>query len=80
MNKKEMFGQFDDGTSVVANNMQITQGIENASYRGYLRAMKESGQSNGVGNVYLNGKKVGYTTAQSSHKEMVRAGLIKANS
>lgn len=80
MSKGELFGQFEDGSSIVANDMQIIQGIENASYRGHLRAMKESGQSNGVGNVYLNGKKVGYTTAQSSHKEMVRAGLIKANS
>ena len=36
-------GQFDNGKSVVANNQQITQGIEEASYRGYMRAIRESG-------------------------------------
>lgn len=39
----EIMGQFDNGKSVVANNQQITQGIEEASYRGYMRAIRESG-------------------------------------
>lgn len=77
MNKKEMFGTFDDGTSVVANNMQITQGIENASYRGIARAMREYG-GGGIGDVYLDGRKVGQTTARYSYRENVRTGLVKA--
>lgn len=39
----EIMGKFDNGKSVVANNMQITQGIEEAAYRGYMRAISESG-------------------------------------
>lgn len=42
-NHGEIMGQFDNGKSVVANNQQITKGIEEASYRGYMRAIRESG-------------------------------------
>ena len=78
MNKKEMAGTFDDGTTVVANNMQIQQGIAEASYRGISRAMKETGYG-GQGDVYLYGDKVGRLVAKSSHKEMQRTGLIKVS-
>lgn len=78
MNRKEMAGSFDDGTSIIANNMQIQQGIADASYRGLSRAIKESGYGGGVGDVILDGRKVGYTTAKYSHEENVRTGLVKA--
>ena len=78
MNKKEMAGSFDDGTAIVANNMQIQQGIADASYRGLSRAMREYGYGGGVGDVYLDGRKVGQTTARYSHQENVRTGLVKA--
>lgn len=45
MNKGEIAGKFHDGTSVVANNQHIEQGIENASYRGYMRAIRDSAGS-----------------------------------
>ncbi len=45
--KGEYFGQFDDGTSYVANNSQIevgiAKGVEDAAYRGFMRALKQSG-------------------------------------
>lgn len=45
--KGEYFGQFDDGTSYIANNNQIEMGIaagvEQAAYQGMVRAMKEMG-------------------------------------
>lgn len=77
MNRKEMAGSFDDGTSIVANNMQIQQGIADASYRGLSRALQESAIG-GIGDVYLDGRKVGMTTAKSSHNEMIRTGLTRA--
>ncbi len=43
----ELMGKFDNGQSVVANNLQITQGIEEAAYRGYMRAIADSGINNG---------------------------------
>lgn len=48
--KGEYFGQFDDGTSYIANNNQIVDGVaagvEEAAYRGMMRALSESGGSN----------------------------------
>ena len=45
--KGEYFGQFDDGTSYIANNNQIVDGVaagvEEAAYRGMMRALSESG-------------------------------------
>lgn len=45
--KGEYFGQFDDGTSYIANNNQIVEGVaagvEEAAYRGMMRAFAESG-------------------------------------
>lgn len=43
----ELMGKFDNGKSVVANNMQITEGIEEAAYRGYMRAIRDSNTSGG---------------------------------
>lgn len=45
--KGEYFGHFDDGTSYIANNNQIVDGVaagvEEAAYRGMMRALAESG-------------------------------------
>ena len=40
-NHNELVGQFSDGRTAVANNEQITAGIEEAAYRGFTRAMSE---------------------------------------
>lgn len=76
MSKGEIIGNFDDGSTIVANNMQISAGIENASYRGITRGLRE--MNIGGGDVYLDGRKVGQTTAKYSHRENVRTGLVKA--
>lgn len=77
MNKGEVMGTFDDGTSIVANNQQIISGIQQGVYSAVVSAMKQSGNG-GVGDVYLDGRKVGQTTARYSHQENVRTGLVKA--
>ena len=43
MNKHEMFGKFSDGTSVVANNMQIVEGIKAGVYDAVKGALGGSG-------------------------------------
>lgn len=77
MNKGEVMGTFNDGTSIVANNQQIISGIQQGVYSAVVSAMKQSGNG-GVGDVILDGRKVGYTTAKYSHQENVRTGLVKA--
>ncbi len=42
-NSRELVGQFSNGRTAVANNAQIEAGIEEAAYRGFLRAMSQSG-------------------------------------
>ena len=42
-NHGELVGQFANGKTAVANNDQITAGIEEAAYRGVSRALAESG-------------------------------------
>lgn len=41
-NHSELVGQFSNGKTAVANNAQITAGIEEAAYRGMIRALSES--------------------------------------
>ena len=45
-NHNELVGKFNNGNTAVANNLQIEAGIEEAAYRGYLRAMNASGINN----------------------------------
>lgn len=45
-NHGELVGQFANGKTAVANNDQITAGIEEAAYRGISRALSESGGNN----------------------------------
>lgn len=79
MSRGEIIGDFDDGTTVVANNMQIIEGIRQGVYDAVVSGMRQSGSNGGVGNVYLDGRKVGIATAKSSHNEMVRTSLVKVN-
>ncbi len=41
-NHTELVGQFSNGKTAVANNEQITKGIEEAAYRGMVRALNGS--------------------------------------
>ena len=41
-NHSELVGKFSNGKTAVANNAQITQGIEEAAYRGMMRALSSS--------------------------------------
>lgn len=42
-NHNELVGKFNNGKTAVANNLQIQIGIEEAAYRGYMRAIQDSG-------------------------------------
>ena len=77
MNKGEIIGNFDDGSTVVANNQQIISGIQSGVYSAVVSAMKQTGGNSGIGNVYIDGRKVGQVTAGASHREMVRTGLVR---
>ena len=79
MSRGEIIGDFDDGTTVVANNMQIIEGIRQGVYDAVVSGMRQGGSNGGVGNVYLDGRKVGIATAKSSHGEMVRTSLVRVN-
>lgn len=77
MNKGEIAGKFDDGTTIVANNQQIIQGIKQGVYTAVVSAMKDTNGNRTGGNVYMDGRKVGYTVAKSSYAEQVRLGYVK---
>lgn len=77
MSKGEIIGDFDDGTTVVANNQQIIAGIQQGVYTAVASAMRQSGGA-GIGDVILDGRKVGYTTAKYSYQENVRSGYVRA--
>ena len=72
----ELMGKFDNGKSVVANNNQITDGIEEASYRGYMRALLSQGTNNNNSSqrietvVNLDGREI----ARAVNKENSRRG------
>ncbi len=47
-NHGELIGQFSNGKTAVANNQQIVAGIEDAAYRGMMRALSENKGSSNV--------------------------------
>lgn len=49
-NHSELVGKFSNGKTAVANNGQIEAGIEEAAYRGYMRAIADSGMNGGQSN------------------------------
>lgn len=67
------------GKTAVANNDQIVTGITQGVYNAMMAYNSQTRNNNG-GDVYLDGTKVGRVVAKGSHQEMVRVGLIKANS
>ena len=56
-NHGELVGQFANGRTAVANNEQIEAGIEEAAYRGFMRAMSGQG-GNYTFVAQLNGKTI----------------------
>jgi hypothetical protein len=55
-NHGELVGQFANGRTAVANNEQIEAGIEEAAYRGFMRAMGNNGGGTTTFIAQLNGK------------------------
>lgn len=79
-NSGELVGQFSNGRTAVANNDQIVTGITQGVYSAMMAYNAQTRGQGGSGDVYLDGTKVGRVVAKGSHSEMVRVGLIKANS
>jgi hypothetical protein len=79
-NSGEMVGKFSNGRTAVANNDQIVTGITQGVYNAMMTYNAQTRGQGGSGDVYLDGTKVGRVVAKGSHSEMVRVGLIKANS
>ena len=79
-NSGEMVGGFSNGRTAVANNDQIVTGITQGVYSAMMAYNAQTRGQGGAGDVYLDGTKVGRVVAKGSHSEMVRVGLIKANS
>lgn len=73
----EIMGQFDNGQSVVANNNQITDGIEQAAYRGFMRALQSAGTGTSSVNVILEGDAAQFFsyTKEEYNKEASRKGV-----
>ena len=79
-NSGEMVGQFSNGRTAVANNDQIVTGITQGVYNAMMAYNAQTRGQGGSGDVYLDGTKVGRVVAKGSHNEMVRTGLLRANS
>lgn len=76
MSRGEIIGNFDDGTTVVANNQQIIEGIKQGVYSAVLSANSQS-RSSISGNVYIDGKKAGKVLETGVYNEGVRVGHFK---
>lgn len=73
MNKGEVMGTFDDGTSIVANNQQIISGIKQGVYQAVSQAMANSGRTDDRPiDIYIDGEKV----FQATKKNAKRHGLV----
>lgn len=70
----ELVGRIGNRTAVVNNN-QIVDSVSAGVYSAVVTAMANNKQS--PMNVYIDGKKVGVATANSSYGEMKRVGLIR---
>ena len=68
------YKEFSNGKTAVANNKQITDGIEEAAYRGMMRAFSSQGSNNGMQKievpVIINGREI----ARAVNKENARSG------
>ena len=73
-NHNELVGKFSNGKTAVANNDQITKGIEEAAYRGMMRALNQSNGRNSDVNVYLQGDAAGvFKLVQNENNRMKKA-------
>jgi hypothetical protein len=72
MNRGEIAGKFTNGTSVVANNQMIVEGIAAGVYQAVVAAMSDAytGGSQNV-NVYLDGKQI-YASVKKTETERGR--------
>lgn len=69
MNKGEVMGTFDDGTSIVANNQQIISGIKQGVYQAVSQAMANSGTSDDRPiDIYIDGEKVFQVTKKNAKR------------
>ena len=73
--KGEYFGQFDDGTSYIANNRQIENGIAaeiapavHAAVKAGIREVLSEMPIGGTGDVYLDGVKVTREVMSTANK------------
>lgn len=76
--KGEYFGQFDDGTSYIANNKQIQNGIaagvEDAAYRGMLRAISQGNSQAREQTIIVQSVLDGRVIAQSTNRYNANKG------
>lgn len=72
MNKGEVMGTFDDGTSIVANNQQIISGIKQGVYQAVSSALQANGSTdNRPIDIYIDGERL----FQATKKNAKRHGL-----
>jgi len=76
MNRGEIAGTFSNGKTVVANNRQITEGIAEATYGAFIRAMSDSGTGSGDRTVVINldGREIARTTTKYQRQFARAAG------
>lgn len=76
-NHNELVGQFSNGKTAVANNEQITTGIEEAAYRGMMRALSES-QGNQNVTIQVEGDATGMfkVMQRQANDYMIRTGMV----
>lgn len=83
-NHGELVGKFSNGKTAVANNQQITDGIEEAAYRGFSRAMSMSNGGNNNGTTtfiaQLNGKTLFEEVVRQNNSSVKTYGLSPLNS
>ena len=69
MNKGEVMGTFDDGTSIVANNQQIISGIKQGVYQAVSQAMANSGRTDDRPiEISIDGEKVFQATKKNAKR------------
>lgn len=72
MNKGEVMGTFDDGTTIVANNQQIISGIKQGVYQAVSSALQANGSNDDRPiDIYIDGERV----FQATKKNAKRHGL-----
>lgn len=78
VSKGEYLGQFDDGTSYIANNKQVengvAKGVEEAAYRGMLRALSQGNSQSKDQTIIVQSVLDGKVIAQSTNRYNARSG------